>query len=132
MKALVCCCRTSTPATAIFDHHLETAGHADAGHRRGTEHVTIASGTFSAHSRRSLTMIASALRPWPRRWSNGSRITNIEPKFELFALSKNDKPDTQTVCSTPGTVCAQPLDSIHHFLRAPQLAESGNCTLTSS
>ena len=36
------------------------------------------------------------------RSSNGSRTTNIEPKLELLACSRNDMPAMATVCATPG------------------------------
>ena len=62
-------------------------------------------------------MIASARSSAARRSSNGSSTTNIEPKFELFEVSRIDCPEMATVVFTPGVCTGQPFDPSHGFLR---------------
>ncbi len=59
-------------------------------------------------------------------------MTNIEPKFELLAVSRNDMPETVIVWATPG-VCRAIFSTwaITSCVRCTE-AESGSCTLTSS
>ena len=50
----------------------------------------------------SFSAITASYSSWLVRWSNGLRMTNVEPKFEPLAESKNDCPETVSACATPG------------------------------
>ena len=77
-------------------------------------------------------MMASACSSGFRRSSNGFRITNIEPKFELLALSSSDRPATPVVCLTPGiSRVIRSMRSITSLVRCKD-AESGSWQFTSS
>ena len=88
---------------------------------------TCASLTCRAQIGRSRAMIASSLSSRrPRRFSNGSRVMNIEPKLEPLADCTKEKPATVRVWATPG--CCRAIFSI--CARASSVrcndAESGN------
>ena len=75
-------------------------------------------------------MIASSFSSGERRFSKGSKMTNIEPKFEPLAACTNEYPATVSVCTTPG-VC-RVISSIFasaSLVRSKE-AESGSWTAT--
>ena len=45
-------------------------------------------------------------------------MTNIEPKFEPLAFSKNDMPEMPMVCAHARRLAGKLVDLAHHFLRA--------------
>ena len=118
--------RVGAQRPAIFDHQLESAGHADARHRRCAEHADRGVADLLAqYSRRRRAMMASACSSGFCRSSNGLRITNIEPKFEPLAVSSSDRPATPVVCSTPGIAARDPVDALHDLFGALQRGRIG-------
>ena len=68
--------------------------------------VTLAASTLRAHWDRSLAMMAVSRRLALLRLSKGSSTMNIEAKLGLLACSRNDNPEMETVCATPGVLRA--------------------------
>ena len=75
-------------------------------------------------------MMASSVSSGFLRSENGSRVMNIEPKFEPLAPCTKEKPATVSVCATP--LVLRVMSSI--FAKAALVrcsdAASGSCTLT--
>ena len=95
--------------------------------------LTMASLISRLYVSRRRYMIASAFSSAARRLSKGSSTTNIEPKFELLAVSRIDWPDTATVALNAGRLRGR-ASRLSASLPAcvPTADESGSCTLTSS
>ena len=74
-------------------------------------------------------MICTSLNLPPRRFSNGSRITNIEPKLELFACWMNEMPLIAWVWAMPGVARVILSTCATTALVRSSEAESGSCTL---
>ena len=89
---------------------------------------TIASSTSAASRWRMFFMIASADSSGERRFSNGSRTTNMLPRCEPLAWSTNDMPAVRSVWATPGVErMTWSTRAIASSVRLSE-AESGSCT----
>ncbi len=91
---------------------------------------TCASLTCRAHCGRNRAMMASSLSSGSFRWENGSRVMNIEPKFEPLAPCTKEKPATVSVCATPLVLRAISSTFAKAALVRSSDAASGSCTPT--
>ena len=119
INSSVCFCSAARPErAAILDHQLETAGRADARHRRSAEHADHGLGHFClahraqlGHDRVGLQLGFAPLVEW---------FEHDEHRAEVRAVGAQQSrlPDTATVAGTPGVCAAIASTASHHFLRA--------------